>query len=252
MKSTDAPPSPTAPPPGQAEGKREQVAAMFDRIAPRYDLLNRTLSLGIDVRWRKRAIRILADRLTAPPERLLDVATGTADLAIAAHEALTPAETIGVDPSEGMLAYGREKVTERGLDGAVRLDVGASEALPYPDAHFDGALVAFGVRNFEHLRNGLHEIRRVLRPNSPLVVLEFSRPRTPGLRQAYQFYFTQVLPRIGRTVSGDAGAYTYLPDSVRVFPDGDDFLREMRETGYRDLHVEPLTFGIASLYAGRA
>ncbi|MEM9997182.1 MAG: class I SAM-dependent methyltransferase, partial [Bacteroidota bacterium] len=248
---------------GQAEGKREQVAAMFDRIAPRYDLLNRTLSLGIDVRWRKRAIRVLSDRLTGPPERLLDVATGTADLAIAAHEALQPTETIGVDPSEGMLAYGREKVTERGLDlltngngvgdgTGIRLDVGASEALPYPDAHFDGALVAFGVRNFENLRAGLAEIRRVLRPDAPLVVLEFSRPRTPGLRQAYQFYFTQVLPRIGRTVSGDSGAYTYLPESVKVFPDGDDFLREMRETGYRDLRSEPLTFGIASLYSGVA
>ncbi|MEL7362453.1 MAG: bifunctional demethylmenaquinone methyltransferase/2-methoxy-6-polyprenyl-1,4-benzoquinol methylase UbiE [Bacteroidota bacterium] len=252
MKSTDASPSPAAPPPGQADGKREQVAAMFDRIAPRYDLLNRTLSLGIDVRWRKRAIRLLADRLVGPPERLLDVATGTADLAIAAHEALAPTETIGLDPSEGMLAFGREKVAERGLSGAVRLDVGASEALPYPDDHFDGALVAFGVRNFEHLQGGLTEIHRVLRPSAPLVVLEFSRPRAPGLSQAYQFYFTQVLPRIGRTVSGDAGAYTYLPESVRVFPDGDDFLRELRETGYRDLHAETLTFGIASLYVGIA
>ncbi len=246
---------PSAPPVGPANGKRAEVAAMFDRIAPRYDLLNRLLSGGIDVRWRRRAVRVLEDALRrahgrADGLRLLDVATGTADLALEAVR-LRPAEVVGVDPSEGMLALGREKVAERGLADTVRLEVGASEALPFKDGAFDGALVAFGVRNFEDRRAGLREIGRVLRPGAPLVVLEFSQPRGP-IAPAFAFYFRHVLPRIGALVSGDGGAYTYLHDSVQVFPDGDAFLAELEAAGFEPVRWERLTFGIASLYLGAA
>lgn len=243
------------PPPGPAEGKREQVAEMFDRIAPRYDFLNRALSGGIDTRWRRRAVTMLAKAMAGggtPPagSRLLDVATGTADLAIAAAR-LAPAEVVGVDPSEGMLELGREKVRQRGLDDVVRLQVGASEALPFDDDSFDGALVAFGVRNFEDRLAGLREMARVLRPGAPLVVLEFSQPRGP-VAPLFGFYFRKVLPKIGALVSGDRGAYSYLHDSVQVFPDGQDFLEEMAASGFEPVTERRLTFGIASLYLGRA
>lgn len=245
----------STPPPEQAPGKGEQVAAMFDRIAPRYDFLNRVLSLGIDVYWRKRAVRLLSRGLAAAHGRtdglrLLDVATGTADLALEATR-LRPAEVVGVDPSEGMLALGREKIAAAGLAETVRLAVGASEALPFEDDAFDGALVAFGVRNFEDRRAGLREIARVLKPGSPLVVLEFSQPRGP-IAPLFSFYFRQVLPRIGALVSGDAGAYTYLHDSVQVFPDGHAFLAELAASGFDPRGQERLTFGIASLYVGTA
>jgi demethylmenaquinone methyltransferase / 2-methoxy-6-polyprenyl-1,4-benzoquinol methylase len=243
------------PPIGPEAGKRQQVAAMFDRIAPRYDLLNRVLSAGIDTRWRRRAVDMLARALEAggtPPAgaRLLDVATGTADLALDAAR-LAPVEIVGVDPSEGMLELGRKKVRQRGLEDVVRLEVGASEALPFEDDSFDGALVAFGVRNFEDRLAGLGDIARVLKPGAPLVVLEFSEPRGP-IAPAFGFYFRKVLPRIGGIVSGDSGAYTYLHDSVQVFPDGQAFLDEMAASGFSPERTERLTFGIASLYLGRA
>jgi demethylmenaquinone methyltransferase / 2-methoxy-6-polyprenyl-1,4-benzoquinol methylase len=246
----------SSPSPAPAAGKREQVAAMFDRIAPRYDLLNRLLSGGVDVRWRKRALRMLGRALEAAwgrsgGHRLLDVATGTADLAIAAARQLEPAEVVGVDPSEGMLAFGREKVATRELDGVVTLAVGAAEALPFEDDAFDGALVAFGVRNFEDRVGGLRDMARVLKPGAPLVVLEFSQPRGP-VAPLFGFYFRRVLPKIGGLISGDSGAYTYLHDSVQVFPDGDDFLTELAEAGFEPVRYERLTFGIASLYLGTA
>lgn len=250
-----------APPPDQAPGKQAQVAAMFDRIAPRYDFLNRALSLGIDTRWRTAAVRLLRQELAASPERqpfrlpgegarLLDVATGTADLALELA-GLRPAEVVGVDPSEGMLALGREKVAARGLDGRVTLTVGASEQLPFADDAFDGATVAFGVRNFEDRRAGLAEIARVLRPSAPLIVLEFSRPHGV-IAPLFELYFRHLLPRIGGLVSGDGGAYAYLHDSVQVFPDGEAFLAELEASGFAPSRWEPLTFGIASLYSGRA
>lgn len=243
------------PPLGPEAGKRQQVAAMFDRIAPRYDLLNRVLSAGIDTRWRARAVRMLGRALEAggtPPAgaRLLDVATGTADLALAVTR-LAPAEVVGVDPSEGMLDLGREKIRQRGLDDVVRLEVGASEALPFEDDSYDGALVAFGVRNFEDRLAGLRDIARVLKPGAPLVVLEFSEPRGP-IAPLFGFYFRKVLPKIGGIVSGDPGAYSYLHDSVQVFPDGQAFLDEMAASGFAPERAERLTFGIASLYLGRA
>lgn len=245
----------SSPPIEPAAGKRAQVASMFDRIAPRYDVLNRVLSAGIDVRWRKRAVAVLRDALTVAHGRsnalrLLDVATGTADLAIEAA-LLAPREVVGVDPSEGMLALGREKVTAKGLDGVVRLEVGASEALPYDDDAFDGALVAFGVRNFEDRRAGLREMARVLKPDAPLVVLEFSEPAGP-IAPLFGFYFRRVLPKIGGLVSGDMGAYGYLHDSVQVFPSGQAFLDELGTCGFAPQRAERLTFGIASLYLATA
>lgn len=239
------------PPIGQAPGKRAAVEAMFDEIAPRYDLLNRVLSGGTDVRWRKKAVRFLEEALKGKPARLLDVATGTADLALDTLR-LGPGEVVGVDLSEGMLALGREKVAARGLHGRIRLLQADAAALPFEDAAFDGALVAFGVRNFEDLGAGLGEIRRVLKPGAPLVVLEFSRPRTPGVKQAYEAYSRHVLPRVGRAVSGASGAYDYLPESVAAFPDGPAFLEELRRAGFADLAERRLTFGVASLYRGRA
>ena len=241
----------TKPPIGQAEGKREQVEAMFDEIAPRYDLLNRVLSFGIDVWWRKRAVRLLGQALTGAPSRLLDVATGTADLAIEALS-LNPTQVIGVDISAGMLDLGREKVQTKGLAERIDLVQADSIALPFGDEHFDGALVAFGVRNFEDLPGGLIEIRRVLRPGAPLVVLEFSHPRAFPIKQAYEAYSKHILPRIGKTISKSDEAYTYLPESVAAFPDGAAFLNEMKAAGFTDTLAKPLTFGVVSLYRGLA
>lgn len=228
---------------------------MFDRIAPRYDLLNRLLSGGIDVRWRRQAVAMLGRALRAAHGRraglrLLDVATGTADLAIAAAR-LAPAEVVGVDPAAAMLARGRQKVARRGLSHLIRLEEAASEALPFPDASFHGALVAFGVRNFEDRRAGLREVARVLRPGSPLVVLEFSQPRGP-IAPLFGCYFRHVLPRLGALISGDRGAYTYLHDSVQVFPEGPAFLDELAACGFVPRRQQRLTFGIASLYLATA
>ena len=241
----------TKPPIGQAEGKRDQVEAMFDEIAPRYDLLNRVLSFGIDVWWRKRAVRFLGEALTGSPTRLLDVATGTADLAIEALS-LNPGKVIGVDISAGMLDLGRVKIEEKGLGDRLELVQADSAALPFDDDEFDGALVAFGVRNFEDLQGGLADIHRVLRPGAPLVVLEFSHPRAFPVKQAYEVYSKHVLPRIGRTISKSDEAYTYLPESVAAFPDGEAFLGEMQTAGFAETVAKPLTFGVVSLYRGRA
>ena len=234
------------PPIGEVPGKRAQVEAMFDAVAPRYDLLNRVLSFGIDTWWRRQATGLLEEE---EPRRLLDVATGTADLALAAARRFPKAEVVGVDIAEEMLTRGREKLA--GLEGRVTLQRGDASELPFEDDAFDAALVAFGVRNFEDLHAGLAGIRRVLRPGGTLVVLEFSRPRAFPIKQLYALYSAYVLPRIGRLLSQEGGAYTYLPASVAAFPDGFDFLGRMEDAGYTDLYWRPLTFGIASLYRGR-
>ena len=235
------------PPIGEVSGKAEHVEQMFDSIAPRYDLLNRVLSLGIDQRWRTQAVRLLeADQ----PRRILDVATGTADLALKAEQVLHPRDVVGVDLSAEMLRVGREKIERRSLTPYITLEQADAEALPFPDDDFDAALVAFGVRNFEDLDAGLREIVRVLRPGGALVVLEFSHPRQTPIKQLYRFYSRRILPRIGGAISQNDGAYQYLPDSVAAFPDGPDFLAHMEAAGYRDLLWQPLTFGVASLYKG--
>jgi len=228
-------------------GKKSRVREMFDRIAPRYDLLNRLLSGGIDQAWRRKAVNVLKED---GPGRILDVATGTADLAIMAS-ALHPEKIVGVDIAEEMLQLGREKIRRRGLEGIISLQSGDAERLPFSDRQFDAAMVAFGVRNFESLTSGLVEIHRVLRRGGRLVVLEFSRPRAFPVKQLYGVYGRRILPLIGRIVSGDPGAYTYLPESIQAFPDGEDFLTELRRAGFVDASARPLTFGIASIYTGR-
>jgi len=235
------------PPIGEVEGKKAQVEAMFDAIAPRYDLLNRVLSFGIDRRWRRKAVAMLE---AEQPQRILDVATGTADLALEAIR-LDPKKVVGVDISEEMLRRGREKIERLGLSDRIVLQRGDAEKLPFSDNQFHAAMVAFGVRNFQDLDKGLAEIRRVLRPGGVLVVLEFSKPRAFPIKQAYAFYSRFILPRVGRAVSKNDGAYRYLPDSVAAFPDGEAFLDRMRQAGYHDLTCQALTFGIASLYKGK-
>jgi len=232
---------------GHVPGKREEVRTMFDSIAPSYDFLNHLLSVGIDHLWRKQAVSLLkADT----PGEILDVATGTADLAIEALK-LDPTRIVGIDIAEEMLAIGRTKIERLGKSDVIELRLGASEELPLDDDSFDAALVAFGVRNFEDLRGGLSEICRVLRPRGPLVVLEFSHPQHLPVKQFYNFYFKHVVPRVGKAVSKHDTAYQYLPDSVSAFPFGQDFLNEMEIAGFRDLRERQLTFGIASLYFGR-
>ncbi len=234
------------PPVGMVDGKKPAVRAMFNAIAPRYDLLNRVLSGGIDQSWRRKVIRRLME---STPESVLDVATGTADLAImAARNGV--AENIGVDISEDMLEVGRRKVTRAGLQEQVNLETGDAEALPFPEGRFDAATVSFGVRNFEDLDAGLRELHRVLKPGGRLIVLEFSRPRAFPVKQLYSFYNAHILPLIGRMVSGDSGAYTYLPESIAVFPDGADFERHLTDAGFEQPSTSRLTFGIASLYVG--
>ena len=231
--------------PYQSEGsKKEQVQQMFDNIAHRYDFLNRFLSLGIDKGWRKKAIKMLAAH---QPKRILDVATGTADFAIATLEINTE-EVIGVDISEGMLDVGRKKLTEKGITN-IRLESGDSENLQFADASFDAVIVAFGVRNFENLEKGLAEINRVLRPGGVAMILEFSKPK--GLFGViFSIYNKTLLPLWGKLFSGDNAAYKYLPESVAAFPEGDEFKQIMTSVKYKNVTDRRLTFGICSIYTG--
>jgi demethylmenaquinone methyltransferase / 2-methoxy-6-polyprenyl-1,4-benzoquinol methylase len=227
-----------------AASKKIQVARMFDSISGKYDFLNHFLSLGIDVRWRKKAIQSL---LNDKPKTILDVATGTGDFALEAMR-LSPEKIIGVDISEGMLEVGRKKIQSKGLENSIELRSGDSENLPFEENKFDAAIVAFGVRNFENLEKGLLEIFRVVRPGGKLVVLEFSKPRMFPMKQLYWFYFKFILPVIGKSISKDSSAYTYLPESVQAFPDGEDFVSLLSKLGYKNATCKPLTFGISSLY----
>ncbi len=231
----------------QDTSKKEQVAQMFNSISGRYDFLNHFLSLGIDKGWRKKAIKILAD---SNPKIILDVATGTGDFAIQALS-INPDKIVGVDISEGMLAVGRKKIRKRELSDKIELKSGDSENLPFEDNKFDAVTVGFGVRNFENLHKGLKEINRVMKPGAKLVILEFSRPTRFPFKQGYNFYFKFVLPKIGRWVSRDKSAYTYLPESVEAFPDGDKFLAILHETGFKNTACKPLTFGVSSIYTAQ-
>jgi demethylmenaquinone methyltransferase/2-methoxy-6-polyprenyl-1,4-benzoquinol methylase len=224
--------------------KKDQVARMFDNISHRYDFLNHFLSLGIDILWRKKAVELLRP---SAPGYILDIATGTGDFAIEALS-LNPEKVVGIDISEGMLAHGRIKLAEKGLSDKVELMYGDSENLPFPDNTFDAVIVAFGVRNFEHLEIGLQEIHRVLKPGREAVILEFSKPGVFPLKQLYNFYFKFILPNIGRVISRDHSAYRYLPESVQAFPDGENFLSILRNTGFNKTAWIPLTFGICSIY----
>jgi demethylmenaquinone methyltransferase/2-methoxy-6-polyprenyl-1,4-benzoquinol methylase len=228
------------------EGKKEQVADMFNNISKKYDLLNHVLSLGIDITWRKKAIKMLKKD---QPKLILDIATGTGDFAIEAL-ALNPDKVIGVDISEGMLAEGRKKLKKRKLDDRIELQLGDSEKLLFEENKFDAVIVSFGVRNFETLEKGLSDMYRVLKPGGKTVIVEFSKPKKFPMKQAYNVYFKYILPQIGKVVSKDNAAYTYLPESVQAFPDGDDFLRILEKVGFKKTTCKLLTFGISSIYIG--
>lgn len=229
------------------EGKKEQVAEMFNNISKKYDFLNHFLSLGIDITWRKKAVKMLA---TDKPKLILDIATGTGDFAIEAL-ALNPDKVIGVDISEGMLAEGRKKLKKRKLDDRIELQTGDSERLLFEDNKFDAVIVSFGVRNFENLEKGLRDMYRVLKPGGKTVIVEFSKPKKFPMKQGYNFYFKYILPQIGKIVSKDNAAYTYLPESVQAFPDGEDFLTVLKKVGFKNTQCKPLTFGISSIYIGQ-
>lgn len=219
---------------------------MFNQIAGSYDFLNHVLSLNIDKRWRKKAIAsIKSDR----PRRILDVATGTADMAIGAMR-INPVQVTGVDVSTGMLEIGRRKISERGLSDRITLIEAACEALPFDESSFDAAIVAFGVRNFNDPELGLREIYRVLSPGGKLAILEFSLPRQKWLRTGYRFYFHRLVPAIGRWFSRDLSAYRYLPDSVEAFPKGEDFVAMLNRSGFTSSDYKPLSLGICGLYTG--
>lgn len=228
------------------DSKKTQVAEMFNNISGKYDLLNHVLSMGIDIIWRKKAINYLRGD---QPKLILDIATGTGDFAIEAL-ALNPDKIIGVDISEGMLEEGRRKMKKKGLEDKIELQLGDSEGLLFEDNKFDAVIVSFGVRNFENLEKGLADMYRVLKPGGKAVILEFSKPRKAPMKQAYAFYSNTILPQIGKIVSRDNSAYTYLPESVQAFPDGTDFLRIMKKVGFTSNLCKSLTFGISSIYVG--
>ena len=225
-------------------GKKVRVEAMFNDIAPRYDFLNHFLSLGIDIRWRKKVRRLIAP---IQPEQILDVATGTGDLAIELTR-LNPQKITGVDIAANMLEIGKEKVAAKKLSGIIELLLGDSEDLPFENNSFDAVTVAFGVRNFEHLQKGLGEMYRVMRPGGMVAILEFSKPKTFPFRQIYNFYFKYILPGLGRMVSKNEEAYTYLPESVSAFPEDQAFINELEKAGYSETKQKRLTMGIATLY----
>jgi len=225
-------------------GKKEQVATMFNNIAHRYDFLNQLLSMGIHKGWRKKAVRMIAD---IHPKQILDIATGTGDFAIETMK-LSPLKVTGVDISEGMLKFGNEKIAKLGLQDKIELKKGDSEELPFADNSFDAITVGFGVRNFENLSKGIADMYRVLRPGGKVAILEFSKPKRFPVKQVYHFYFRYITPLVGRIFSKDSSAYTYLPESVQAFPDGEDFLAVLRKAGFKDAKAIPVTFGIASIY----
>lgn len=225
--------------------KKEQIAGMFNDIAYRYDFLNHFMSLGIDIQWRKKALRRLKEQ---QPQQMLDVATGTGDFAIMANNILRPASITGIDISEGMLAIGREKIKKLGLENKITLQQGDSETISFPDQTFDAITVAFGVRNFENLEQGLAEMRRVLKPGGKLVILEFSNPTIFPIKQLYNLYFRYITPLIGKFVARSKAAYTYLPESVRAFPQGEAMCNILTNTGFQAVTCKKLTFGICSIY----
>ena len=229
---------------GQEGKKVEQVERMFDHIAPAYDRLNHLMSLGIDRSWRRTALKWLRPHR---PALVLDVATGTGDFAIQACRMLPSASLTGVDLSEGMMQVGRRKVEQAGLAARIDFQREDCEALTFSDASFDAVTVAFGIRNFEHLDRGLREMCRVFRPGGHLVILELSTPDRPPMKQLYRIY-SRLIPLMGRLVSHDRSAYTYLPQSIRAFPQGEVMSESIRRAGFSDVRFRRLTFGVCTLY----
>jgi demethylmenaquinone methyltransferase/2-methoxy-6-polyprenyl-1,4-benzoquinol methylase len=228
-------------------GKKEQVATMFDSIAKRYDFLNRFLSLGIDQIWRKKAIAHFKGK---PLNHLLDVATGTADMALMAYRQIMPKQITGLDISEGMMQYGRIKIENKGLSKSIQLILGDSKNIPFDDQIFDGAMVAFGVRNFADLEKGLAEMHRVLTVGGKIIILEFSQPTLFWFKPFYAFYMNWVTPTIGKIFSGNKAAYAYLNESVAAFPEGKDFLSILEKAGFKNISQQKLSLGICSIYCG--
>ncbi|MHA8056196.1 bifunctional demethylmenaquinone methyltransferase/2-methoxy-6-polyprenyl-1,4-benzoquinol methylase UbiE [Aquirufa nivalisilvae] len=231
----------------QSQGKKEQVAEMFNSISPKYDFLNHLLSGGIDIIWRKKAINLLKNKGI---KSLLDIATGTGDFAIEALK-IQPEKITGVDISQGMLDVGIEKIKRLGLQDKIQLQLGDSEKLPFSDQSFDAITVSFGVRNYENLEKGLSDMLRVLKPGGYCLILEFSNPRKFPMKQLYAIYSKFILPILGRLISKDPAAYTYLPESVQAFPDGQNFLDIYQRVGYVDTQWIPMTGGICSIYLGQ-
>lgn len=227
------------------ESKKTQVEKMFDQISFRYDFMNHFLSAGTDRGWRRKALRML---IPEHPRRMLDVATGTGDLAIMSNGILAPDEIVGIDISEGMLALGREKVKRAGLSDKIQLLKGDSEAISYPDDSFDAVTAAFGVRNFENLEKGLLEIKRVLKPGGKLIVIECTQPSGMLIRPLFHFYMNIITPLLGKIVSGNKQAYSYLNDSVKHFPEKDDFIHILNQLDYRSAFYKTLTLGTCTIY----
>ncbi|NGF57461.1 bifunctional demethylmenaquinone methyltransferase/2-methoxy-6-polyprenyl-1,4-benzoquinol methylase UbiE [Parapedobacter sp. SGR-10] len=229
----------------KAGGKKEQVSEMFDNISPKYDLLNRIMTMRIDIIWRKKAIKLLK---STQPQYILDVATGTGDFAIESLRILQPYKIVGVDISAGMLEIAREKIKKEQLEGRFEVQLGDSENLQFADNTFDAVTVAFGVRNFENLEQGLAEIRRVLKPGGKAIILELSNPKTFPIKQLFHLYFHRIVPFIGRFISKDSSAYSYLPESVSKFPDGQRFASVTEKVGFETTRVMPQTFGFCTIY----
>ncbi len=227
--------------------KKQQVADMFDSIAFRYDFLNRFLSVGIDVWWRKTAIKQLA---SLQPQTILDVATGTADVALMTMEMLKPKKIIGIDISEGMLEIGRKKIAAKGLEDRIELQKGDSESINFDENTFDAISVAFGVRNYQNLSKGIEEMRRVLKPGGKLVILEFSKPKNVLFKVFYNLYMNIIAPGFGKMVAKNKDAYQYLNDSVQAFPEGEAFLTIMKNSGLTKTYSRSLTLGICTIYCG--
>ncbi len=226
------------------DSKKEQVAHMFDNIAFRYDFLNSLLSLGIHKGWRKKCIKLLAQK---QPKHILDVATGTADFAIGAMK-LNPVSITGIDISEGMMKFGREKISKLHLDKVITLKYGDAETCDFPDNSMDAITVGFGVRNFENLEKGLANMFRILKPGGQLCVLEFSSPRKFPVKQFYKFHFKYITPTLGKMFSKDASAYTYLPESIKAFPDNERFTAILGKTGYKNATFSSVGLGLAAIY----
>lgn len=225
--------------------KKEQVEQMFDNISGKYDELNHILSMGIDVGWRKKVVKIIKNQ---NPKTVLDIATGTGDLAIMMAKA-TDAKITGFDLSAGMLEVGRQKIKEQNLENRIEMIQGDAEKMPFEDNSFDCITVAFGVRNFENLKKGLDEIYRVLKPGGKFVILEFSQPQSFPMKQLYGFYSKNILPMIGKKISKDKSAYTYLPESVKAFPYGEEMNKILKSSNFIKTTDKKLTFGISSIYA---
>lgn len=234
------------PIPSKSGSKKEQVEQMFDSISPKYDFLNHFLSVGIDNIWRRKCVNTLRE---VNPKTILDVATGTGDLAIACLK-LKPSKVTGLDLSAGMLEKGKEKMKKKGYDDIISMQKGDSENLPFEDNSFDATTVGFGVRNFENLEKGISEIHRVIKSGGKLAVLEFSKPTNPIFKAVYNLYFLKILPLFGKVFSKSNSAYTYLPKSVQAFPDGQDFLDVLEKCGFTNTKATPLTLGICTIYTG--